>query len=61
MALGLSMAVGSDAHPIAAIHMAAFGANAMLRAQFPTPSIREKLRLCIAQKAVDDIQDPKMT
>ena len=59
MALDLSMAVESDADRIAAVHMAAFASNEMLRAQFPTPSAREQLRLCIARKAVDDIQDPK--
>ena len=39
--------------------MAAFGANAMLRAQFATAAIRFELRKCIAQKALDDIRDPK--
>ncbi|KAL9069691.1 MAG: hypothetical protein Q9161_005392 [Pseudevernia consocians] len=39
--------------------MAAFGTNAMLLAQFPTPTIREQLQLCIATKALADIGDPK--
>lgn len=54
------MAKESDCHQIADIHMAAFGTNAMLQAQFPTPLVREELKLCIAQKALDDIRDPKM-
>jgi len=56
----LSMATETDCHRIAAIHIAAFGANALLRAQFPTPSAREALELCIAQKAIHDIRDSKM-
>jgi len=60
MSLTLSMATEADCHRIAAIHMAAFGANALLRAQFPTPLAREALRLCIAQKAIDDIRDPNI-
>ena len=39
--------------------MAAFGANAMLLAQFPTPTIRERLQICIATKALADIRDAK--
>jgi len=54
------MAIEDDSHRIAAIHMAAFGTNALLRAQFPTPSAREALKLCIAQKAIDDIRDPNI-
>ncbi|KAL6717454.1 hypothetical protein ACLMJK_005369 [Lecanora helva] len=48
----------SDADRIADIHMAAFGANVLLLAQFPTLAIRDQLRKCIAQKAADDIRDP---
>ena len=59
MALELSVALESDADRIAAVHMAAFGTNALLQAQFPTAAIREQLQLCIAKKAVDDIKDPK--
>ena len=40
--------------------MAAFGTNAMLLAQFPTPATREKLQICIAEKALADIRDPKI-
>lgn len=61
MTLTLSAATEADSHRIAAIHMAAFRANALLRAQFPTPSAREALELCIAQKAIDDIRDPNIT
>ncbi len=61
MTLTLSTAKEADSHRIAAIHIAAFGANALLRAQFPTPSARKALELRIAQKALDDIQDPKIT
>jgi len=60
MTLTLSMATEADCHRIAAIHTAAFGANALLRAQFPTPSARNDLELCIAQKAIDDIRDPQI-
>lgn len=54
------MATEQDAEQIAAVHMAAFGSNAMLCAQFPTPASRQKLKLCITQKALDDIRDPKI-
>lgn len=40
--------------------MAAFGANAMLLAQFPTAAIRDELKSCIERKALDDIEDPKI-
>ena len=60
MVLTLSAAKQQDAPRIAAIHMAAFAANAMLLAQFPSPTIREGLRDCIAQKALDDINDPNI-
>ena len=59
MAVELSEAQESDADRIAAVHMAAFGSNALLQAQFPTAAIREQLVKCIAQKAIDDIRDPK--
>lgn len=58
MTLNVSIATELDAERIANVHMAAFGANAMLCAQFPTPASRDKLRRCIAQKAVDDMRDP---
>ena len=50
----------SDAGRIADVHMAAFGSNALLLAQFPTPAVRDQLRDCIAKKAADDIQDPNI-
>ena len=59
MALELSVALESDADRIAAVHMAAFGSNALLQAQFPTAAIRRQLEICIAKKALDDINDPK--
>ena len=60
MVFNLSVAEESDCQRIATIHMAAFEANAMLQAQFPTPSTRERLKICIAQKALDDIRDIKI-
>ena len=59
MALSLLIAEESHADRIATIHMAAFGANVLLQAQFPTPAIRQELKKCIAEKAVEDIRDPK--
>ena len=59
MALILCLASGSDANCIADTHMAAFGANAMFHAQFPTAVIRSVLGVSIAQKALADIRDPK--
>ncbi len=59
MALKLSAAVESDADRIAAIHMAAFGGNVMLHAQFETATIRDELRICIAKKALEDIRDQR--
>lgn len=59
MALNLAAAVESDADRIAAIYMAAFDANMMLRAQFPTATIRDKFRILIAHHTVKDIQSPK--
>lgn len=60
MPLHVSPALFTDATRIAAIHVAAFGTNPMLLAQFPTPAIREKLQTCIAEKALADIRDPKI-
>ncbi|MCJ1475547.1 hypothetical protein MMC13_004210 [Lambiella insularis] len=59
MVLKLSVAAERDASRIAAIHMAAFGFNQLLQAQFPTAAIRDKLQISIADKALKDIQDPK--
>lgn len=57
MTLTLSFAVESDVDRIAIIHMAAFGTNAMLQAQFPSAAIRDELKICVAEKAAADIQD----
>lgn len=61
MPLILSLASLTDAGRIAEIHMAAFGSNAMLRAQFPTPAVRDALQRSIEWKALADIKDPKTT
>ena len=55
MALSLLAAKESHADQIATIHMAAFGANMLLQAQFPTPASRDELKKCIAEKAIEDI------
>ncbi|KAK2871831.1 hypothetical protein FQN49_002774 [Arthroderma sp. PD_2] len=57
--LALDHAKESDAQRIADIHMSAFGANYMLLAQFPTPSVREGLRKCLVEKVIEEIRDPK--
>ncbi|KAL8844817.1 MAG: hypothetical protein Q9176_000917 [Flavoplaca citrina] len=54
----VTAAVEHDADRIADVHMAAFGSNALLLAQFPTRDVRTQLRDCIAKKAADDIRDP---
>ncbi|RYP76454.1 hypothetical protein DL769_003620 [Monosporascus sp. CRB-8-3] len=59
--LHMRAATHEDAPRIAEIHMAAFGPNAMLHAQFPTPAIRKGLQICIEKKALADIDDPKTT
>ena len=56
----LTPALASDADSIASVHMAAFGSNAMLLAQFPTAAARHDLERCIAEKALADIQDSMM-
>jgi hypothetical protein len=61
MSLELSAAVPADAGRIAEIHMAAFGDNHLLRAQFPTPAVRIALQRSIELKALADIEDPKIT
>ncbi|KAF2475795.1 uncharacterized protein BDR25DRAFT_339793 [Lindgomyces ingoldianus] len=61
MPLALSVALPADSGRIAEIHMAAFGPNAMLRAQFPTPAVRDALQRSIESKALADILDPKTT
>ena len=60
MNLHVSPALETDAQRIAAIHMAAFGSNPMLLAQFPSPTVRQNLQLCIATKALADIRDPQI-
>lgn len=61
MPLLLGEATPADAPRIAQIHMAAFGPNAMLRAQFPTPEVRRELEASIEAKALADIEDSKTT
>ena len=58
MVLPVEIALEADADRIADVHMAAFGSNALLRTQFPTPDVRTQLRDCIAAKAAADIRDP---
>ncbi|CAL8578243.1 hypothetical protein XPA_004035 [Xanthoria parietina] len=60
MVYPVEVALETDADRIADIHMAAFGTNALLRAQFPTPAIRTQLRDSIANKAAADIRDPNI-
>ncbi|KAJ5942085.1 acyl-CoA N-acyltransferase [Penicillium verrucosum] len=57
--LTLIEASEDDAARIADIHMAAFGTNLMLLAQFPTPAIRDELRVTLREKAIDEIRDPQ--
>ena len=59
MSITLFEAAESDADRIAAIHMAAFGPNILLRAQFPSEPTRVGLQDSIADKALKDIRDPK--
>lgn len=61
MTLLLCIAESADAARIAEIHMAAFGSNVMLRAQFPNAIVRHELQRTIEKKALADIQDPKTT
>ena len=58
MVLPVEIALEADADRIVDVHMAAFGSNALLRAQFPTPDVRTQLRDCIAANAAADIRDP---
>lgn len=59
MTLALFSAEEADAGRIADIHMAAFGTNLMLQAQFPTPSVRDKLLASLVEKVINEIRDPK--
>ncbi|KAL4933219.1 GNAT family N-acetyltransferase [Aspergillus undulatus] len=61
MPLIISEATEADAARIADIHMAAFGSNHMLLAQFPTPAIREGLRISLREKAINEMRDPYWT
>lgn len=61
MPLLLMPALRADSGRIAEIHMAAFGSNAMLRAQFPMPALHKALQNTIRLKALADIDDPKTT
>ena len=61
MPLKLCTASPADAPRIAEIHMLVFGSNKMLRAQFPTPAIRAALQKSIEDKALADIEDPKIS
>ncbi|KAJ2975927.1 hypothetical protein NUW58_g8221 [Xylaria curta] len=61
MAPLLALARHADARRIAEIHMAAFGPNKMLHAQFPTPALRQALQDCIEKKVLADIDYPKTT
>ncbi|GES65133.1 GNAT family acetyltransferase [Aspergillus terreus] len=53
--LTLIEASEDDAPRIVDIHMAAFGTNQMLLAQFPTPAIRDELRVTLREKTVAEI------
>ncbi|PGH09490.1 hypothetical protein GX51_00595 [Blastomyces parvus] len=59
MPLTLTNAEESDVGDIADIHLASFGQNMMLRAQFPTPALREGLRVSLMDKAREEIRDPQ--
>ncbi|KAI3318493.1 hypothetical protein HD806DRAFT_511806 [Xylariaceae sp. AK1471] len=61
MGLLLREAKCADVGRIAEIHMAAFGPNRMLHAQFSMPALHAALQNCIALKARADIDDPKTT
>lgn len=61
MSLRLEHAHPADAGRIAEIHMAAFGSNAMLQAQFPMPALHKALQHAIKLKALADIDDSKTT
>jgi hypothetical protein len=61
MSIVLSYATIDDAPRIAEIHIAAFGSNAMLLAQFPTSEVRAALKKTIELKAREDINDPKIS
>ncbi|OAX83303.1 hypothetical protein ACJ72_02336 [Emergomyces africanus] len=57
MPLTLSYAKEGDVDEIANIHLASFGKNMMLRAQFPTPALVAGLRISLMDKAREEIHD----
>ncbi|OJD18688.1 hypothetical protein AJ78_01303 [Emergomyces pasteurianus Ep9510] len=59
MPLTLSVAKEGDVSQIANIHLASFGENMMLRAQFPTPTLLAGLRTSLEEKALEEIRDPQ--
>ncbi|QSS53970.1 GNAT family acetyltransferase [Histoplasma capsulatum var. duboisii H88] len=59
MSLTLSNAEECDVGDIADIHLASFGENMMLQAQFPTPALRAGLRISLMEKAREEIRDPQ--
>jgi hypothetical protein len=61
MPLLVAIAEPADAARITDIHMAVFGSNAMLRAQFPTATVRAELQKTIEKKALADIEDHRTT
>jgi hypothetical protein len=61
MVVRVSVAAPAHSARIAEIHMAAFGSNVMLLAQFPTEKVRKGLERLIELKARADIEDPKTT
>lgn len=56
MVLHLSAAATADVDQIAAVHLAAFDSNALLHAQFPTPSSRAALQRILSQEMFATIQ-----
>ncbi|PGH01464.1 hypothetical protein AJ79_07902 [Helicocarpus griseus UAMH5409] len=59
MTLCLSFAEECDVYRIAEVHLASFGSNMMLQAQFPTAAIREGLRTSLIEKATEEIRYPQ--
>jgi hypothetical protein len=57
MVLQLSVAQEADVDCIASIHLAAFDANPLLHAQFPTPSSLEGLHTTLSQDALSVIRN----
>ncbi|KUJ06156.1 putative GNAT family acetyltransferase [Mollisia scopiformis] len=57
MPLKLYYATFTDAPRIAEIYMAAFGSNALLCAQFPTPAVRAALQVAIDVLVIRDLRE----